>query len=64
MQPNLSIAFYDMIAGMVSNKNLNQIATKLIIIWRKLYISIVFITQFYYAVPKDFELNCTHFSLF
>ena len=32
MQPNLSIAFYDMIAGMVSNKNLNQIATELIII--------------------------------
>ena len=32
MQPNLSIAFYDMIASMVSNKNLNQIATELIII--------------------------------
>ena len=30
---------------------------------RKLNISIVFITQYYYKVPKDVRLNSTHFFI-
>ena len=37
--------FFDMIADMLSNKNLNPIVTKLFIRGRKLNISLVFITQ-------------------
>ena len=37
---------------MLSNKKLNPIITELLIRGRKLNISLVFITQFYFAVPK------------
>ena len=46
---------------MINNKKLNPIATKLFIRGRKLNISIVFITQSYFRVPKDVRLNSTHF---
>ena len=46
-------------ADTISNKNLNQIVTELFIRRRKLNISTVFITQFYFTVPKDLRLNCT-----
>ena len=49
-----------MIADMLSNKKLNPIATELFIRGRKLNISLVFITQSYFAVPKDIRLNLTH----
>ena len=52
-----------MIAGIISNKKLNQIVTKLFIRGRKLNILVVFITQSYFAVPKDFRQRCTHFLL-
>ena len=43
----------DMIANILSNKKLNPIQlTELFIRGRKLNISIVFTTQFYFAVPK------------
>ena len=48
------IIFYDMIADMLSNKKLNPIVTELFIRGRKLNISLVFITQFYFAVPKKY----------
>ena len=51
------ITFDDMIAG---NKNLNRKVTELFIRGRKLNISIVFIMQTYFAVPKDIRLNWTH----
>ena len=42
----------DMIADMLSNKKLNPIVTELFIRGRKLNISLVFITQSYFAVHK------------
>ena len=52
--------FNDMIADMINNKKPNQTVTKLIIRGRKLNISAVFISQSYFAVPKDNRVNCTH----
>ena len=57
------IVFDDMIADMIHNKKLNSIVTELFIRGRKLNISLVFITQSYFKVPKDVRLNTTHFSL-
>ena len=57
------IVFDDMIAGMINNKKLNSIVTKLFIRGRKLSISFVFITQSYFKVPKDVRLNSTHFFI-
>ena len=59
------IVFDDMIADMINNKKLNSIVTKLlerIVRGRKLYISLVFIMQSYFKVPKDVRLNTIHFS--
>ena len=50
-----------MIADMLSDKNLNLIVTELSIRGRKPNISLVFITQSYFKVPKDVRLNTTHF---
>ena len=55
------IVFDDMIADMINNKKLNSIVTELFIRGRKLNISLVFITQLYFKVPKDVRLNTTHF---
>ena len=57
------IVFDDMIAGMIDNKKLNYIVTELFIRRRKLNISLVFITQSYFKVPKDVRLNTTHFFI-
>ena len=57
------IVFDDMIADMINNKRLNPIVTELLIRDRKLNISIVFITQSYFKVPKDVRLNSTHFFI-
>ena len=59
----LLIVFDDMIADMISNNNLNPIVTELFIRGRKLNISIAFITQSYFKVPKDVRLNSTHFFI-
>ena len=56
------IFFDDMIADMIHNKKLNSIFTELFIRGRKLNISLVFITQSYFKVPKDVKLNTTHLS--
>ena len=55
------IVFDDMIADMIHNKKLNSIVTKLFIRGRKLNISLVFITQPCFKVPKDVRLNTSHF---
>ena len=55
------IIFDNMIADMINNKKLNLIVTKLFIRRRKLNISLVFIMQSYFKVPKDVRLNTTHF---
>ena len=57
------IVFDDMIADMINNKKLNPVVTELFIRGRKLNISIVFITQSYYKVPKNVRLNSTHFFI-
>ena len=48
---------------MINNKKLNSIVTELFIRGRKLNISLVFITQSYFKVPKDVRLNTTHFLI-
>ena len=40
--------------------NLNSIVTESFVRGRKLNISLVFITQSYFMVPKDFKLNTSH----
>ena len=54
------IVFVDMIADMISNKKLNSIVTELFIRCRKLNVSLVFISQSYFEVPKDVRNNSTH----
>ena len=53
----LIIVFDDMIADIIKNKELNSIVTELFIRGRKLNISLVFITQSYFKVPKDVRLK-------
>ena len=57
------IVFDDMIADMINNKKLNSIVTELFIRGRKLNISLVFITQSYFKIPKDVRLNTSHFFI-
>ena len=57
------IVFDDMTADVINNKKLNPIVTELFNRGRKLNISIVFITQSYFKVPKDVRLNSTHFFI-
>ena len=60
---NILIVFDDMTADIIKNKKLNSIVTELFIRVRKLNISLVFITQSYFKVPKDVRLNTTHFFI-
>ena len=48
---------FDITAYIPSSKKPNPIATELFIRCRKLKISLVFITQSYFAVPKNIRLN-------
>ena len=57
------IIFDDMIADMINNNKLNPIVAELFIRGRKFNISIVYITQSYFKVPKDVRLNPTHFFI-
>ena len=57
------IVFDDMIPDMINNNKLNPIVTELFIRGRKLNISIVFITQSYFKVPRDVRLNSAHFFI-
>ena len=54
------IVFDDMIADIMTNKKFQAIIKELFIRCRKLNISLVFITQSYFSVPKDVRLNSTH----
>ena len=56
------MVFYDMIAD-IHNKKLNSMVTELFIRGRQLNISLAFITQSYFKVPKDVRLNSTHFFI-
>ena len=52
-----------MIPDMINNKKLNSIVTELFIRGRKLNISLVFVTQPCFKVPKNVRLNSTHFYI-
>ena len=53
----------DMIADIMTNKKFQSIIKELFIRCRKLNISLVFITQSYFSVPKDVRLNSTHYLI-
>ena len=53
----MSTVFNDMIANMMTNKKFQAIIKELFIRYRKLSISLVFITQSYFPVPKDVRSN-------
>ena len=57
------IVFDDMISDMINNNKLNSILTELFIRGRKLNISLIFITESYFKVPKDVRNNSTHFFI-
>ena len=57
------IVFDNMTAYMIHNKKLNLVVTELFIRGRKLNISIVFITQSYFKMPKDVRLNSKYFFI-
>ena len=57
------IVFDNMVADMIINNKFNLIVTGLFIRDRKLNISLVFITQSYFKVPKDAIPNSTHFMI-
>ena len=56
--------FDDMISHVMSNKKAQRVPKDLFIRWRKLNISLCFLTQSYFSVPKDVRLNCTHYVIF
>ena len=56
-------AFDNMIADIMTNKNFLAIIKEPFFRCRKLKISLVFITQSYFSVPKDVRLNSTHFIM-
>ena len=58
-QRKILIVFDDMIADM-SNKKFQAIIKELFIRCRKLNISLLFITQSYFSVPKEVRLNSIH----
>ena len=57
------IVFDDMIADIMSSKKFKAIIKELFIRCRKLNISIILITQFYFRTPKDARLNSTHYVI-
>ena len=57
------IVFDDMITNIMTNIRFQAIIKELFIRCRKLNISLVFITQSYFSVPKDVRLNSTHYLI-
>ena len=57
------IVFDDRIADTINNKKLDSIVNELFIRGREINISIVFITQSYFKVPRVVRLNTTHFFI-
>ena len=48
----------------MSDKKAQQVLKELFIRYRKIHISLCFLTQTYFSVPKDVILNCTHYIIF
>ena len=57
------IVFDDMIVDMLSSKKFVLLVTELFIRGRKLKVSLVFITQSYFAEPKSIRLNSTNYFI-
>ena len=57
------IVFGDMIANMQASEKLGPIVTESFLRGRKLNISLVFISQSYFKVPKSIRLNATHYVI-
>ena len=55
------IVFDVIISAMESNKKLSSIVTEFFLRGRKLIISLAFISQFYFKVPKTIRLNTIHY---
>ena len=55
--------FDDVIADVMTNKLFQAIIKELFIRCRKLNISLVFITQSCFSVPKEVRLNSTHYLI-
>ena len=55
------IVYDDMYADMLSNKKINLIVTEFFIRGKKLSVTVAFITQCNFAVPKNIRLNSTQF---
>ena len=54
----------DMISHVMLSKKAQQVLKELFIRCRKSNISLCFLTQSYFNVPKDVRLNCTHYVIF
>ena len=57
------IVFDGKIADTMTNKRFQAITKELFLRCRKLNISLVFIAQSYFSVPKDARLNITHYFI-
>ena len=62
-QRKILIVFDDMIADVMWNKKFQAIIKELFSRCRKLSISLVFITQCYFSVPKYVRLDLTHYLI-
>ena len=58
------IVFVDMISYVMSDKKAQQVLKELFIRCRKLNISLCFLTQSYFSVPKGGRLDCIHYIVF
>ena len=58
IQRRKEVVFDDLIADMESNKKLSPIITQLFLRGRKLNVSLVFISQSYFKVPKIIKIKC------
>ena len=57
------IVFDDMIADIMNKNKFEALIKELSIRCRKLNISLLFITQSYFSVPKDVRLNIKHYLI-
>ena len=57
------ITFDDIVADLLNNEKLDSVVIELFIRGRKLNISVAFITQSYFKVPKHVRQNTMHFLL-
>ena len=57
------IVFDDRVTDIMTHKKFQNMIKVLFIRCRKLNISLAFITQYYFSVPKDIRLNSTHYLI-